>query len=147
MKQLAASEATIQAARDLRVLVGRLRRRLREQDGANDLTASQMAVLGRLLQDGPASTSDLAAAERVRPQSMAATVGSLEERGLIVRNPDPTDGRRQLMSLSESGLGFVRISRQAREEWLARALQEQYSDAERGVIVEAVALLARLAQP
>ena len=140
------SETATRAARDLRVLVGRLRRRLREQDGANDLTASQMAVLGRLLQDGPASTSDLAAAERVRPQSMAATVGSLEERGMIVRNPDPTDGRRQLMSLSESGLDFVKISRQAREEWLARALEEQYSDAERAVIVEALGLLARLTQ-
>jgi DNA-binding MarR family transcriptional regulator len=147
METRAASETSALAARDLRVLVGRLRRRLREQDGANDLTASQMAVLGRLLQDGPASTSGLAAAEHVRPQSMAATVGSLEERGLVVRNPDPTDGRRQLMTLSESGLGFVHVSRQARDEWLARALEERYSDAERDVIVEALELLARLTQP
>jgi DNA-binding MarR family transcriptional regulator len=142
-----ASETSTLAARDLRVLVGRLRRKLREQDDENDLTASQMAVLGRILQDGPASTSDLAAAERVRPQSMAATVGALEERGMVVRTQDPTDGRRQLVSLNADGLGFVHVSRRAREEWLARALEERYTDAERAVIVEALELLGRLTQP
>jgi DNA-binding MarR family transcriptional regulator len=145
--QITASETSTLAARDLRVLVGRLRRKLRKQDDENDLTASQMAVLGRILQDGPASTSDLAAAEHVRPQSMAANVGALGERGMIVRHPDPTDGRRQLVSLTEAGLGFVHVSRQARDEWLARALEERYTDAERAVIIEALTLLERLTQP
>ena len=147
MDQTTASEQSTLAAGDLRVLVGRLRRKLREQDDENDLTASQMAVLGRVMQDGPASTSDLAAAEHVRPQSMAATVGALEERGMVVRTPDPSDGRRQLVSLNAAGLAFVHVSRQAREGWLARALEKRYTDAERAVIVEALALLERLTQP
>lgn len=136
-----------QAATDLRVLVSRLRRRFRELYREDELTASQMAVLGRLHSDGPASTSDLAAAERVRPQSMAATLAALDERGMVGRAPDPADGRRQLISLTEAGRAMVHDSRRLRDEWLSTALQERYTDTERATIVEALALLGRLIEP
>jgi DNA-binding MarR family transcriptional regulator len=136
-----------EAATDLRVLVSRLRRRFRDLYREDDLTASQMAVLGRLFSDGPSSTSDLAAAEHVRPQSMAATLAALEERGMIRRAPDPADGRRQLISLTDAGRATVHDSRRLRDEWLSRALQERYSDTERTTIVEALALLERLIEP
>lgn len=135
------------AATDLRVLVSRLRRRFRDLYRPDDLTASQMAVLGRLYSDGPSGTSDLAAAEHVRPQSMAATLAALDERGMIRRDPDPADGRRQLISLTNAGHDTVHDSRRLRDEWLSRALQERYSDAERTTIVEALALLERLIEP
>ena len=67
------NDDSVRAARELRVVVGRLRRRLREVSATGDLTPSQTSVLSRLGQDGAASASDLAAAERVRPQSMAAS--------------------------------------------------------------------------
>ena len=136
-----------EAATDLRVLVSRLRRRFRDLYREDDLTASQMAVLGRLSTDGPSSTSDLAAAEHVRPQSMAATLAALDERGVIRRDPDPADGRRQLISLTDAGRATVHDSRRLRDEWLSQALQERYSDAERTTIVEALALLERLIEP
>jgi DNA-binding MarR family transcriptional regulator len=136
-----------EAATDLRVLVSRLRRRFRDLYREDDLTASQMAVLGRLYSDGPSSTSDLAAAEHVRPQSMAATLAALDERGMIRRDPDPADGRRQLISLTGEGRDTVHDSRRLRDEWLSTALQERYSDAERTTIVEALALLERLIEP
>ena len=53
-------------ASDLRLVIGQLIRRLREE--RRDLTLSQVTVLGRLDRLGPASTSDLAADERVRPR-------------------------------------------------------------------------------
>jgi DNA-binding MarR family transcriptional regulator len=146
MSQGAGSQAA-RAATDLRVLVSRLRRRFRELYDAENLTASQLAVLGRLYSDGPASTSDLAAAEHVRPQSMAATLAVLDERAMLRRDPDPHDGRRQLISLGEAGRAMVLDSRRVRDEWLARALQERYSDSERATIVEALALLERLIEP
>lgn len=132
------------AARDLRVLVGRLRRRLREVDDVQELTASQLAVLGRLDRDGAASTSDLAKVERVRPQSMAATVAVLEDRGLVARRPDPDDGRRQLLELTPAADEAVRGSRRARDEWLEQALRERFSEAELATVVEALGLLERL---
>ncbi|MGW1174641.1 MarR family winged helix-turn-helix transcriptional regulator [Kitasatospora sp. NPDC002543] len=132
------------AARELRAVYSRLRRTLREAGGASDLTPSQTAVLSRLIGDGPASASALAAAERVRPQSMAATLAALEQQGLVGRRPDPEDGRRQVVSLTEAGLAQVAGRRQARQEWLSRAMAEHYTEAERATVLEALALMDRL---
>ena len=101
-------------------------------------------MLSRLEKQGPRSASDLAAAERVRPQSMAVTVGVLEERGMVRRRPDPDDGRRQLVSLTATGREFVTDKRRAGEEWMARALQDRFSEDERQTIIAALALLDRL---
>ncbi|MGO4425161.1 MarR family winged helix-turn-helix transcriptional regulator [Streptomyces sp. MCAF7] len=136
--------SAVRAAHEIRVVVGRLRRRFKETYDNEELTPTQTAVLSRLSKDGPASTSDLAAAERVRPQSMAATLGVLDERGLIRRRPDPGDGRRQLISLSESGTAYVDDARRAGEEWLARSLESGYTEEERQTIIEALVLLDRL---
>ncbi|MGW3076072.1 MULTISPECIES: MarR family winged helix-turn-helix transcriptional regulator [unclassified Kitasatospora] len=132
------------AARELRAVFSRLRRTLRETGGSSDLTPSQTAVLSRLIGDGPASASALAAAERVRPQSMAATLAALEQHGLVGRRPDPEDGRRQLVSLTEAGLAYVADSRQARQEWLTMAMAQHYTEAERATMLEALALMDRL---
>lgn len=138
------SASAIQTAHELRVVFGRLRRQLREVAANHELTPSQTSVLSRLAKEGASSASALAAAERVRPQSMAATLAVLDERGLIQRRPDPSDGRRQLVTLTDAGSEWIEGSRRAREEWLACALQERYTEAERKVIIEALALMERL---
>ncbi|MFJ4639965.1 MarR family winged helix-turn-helix transcriptional regulator [Streptomyces hygroscopicus] len=138
------SASAVRAAHEIRVVIGRLRRRFKETYDNEQLTPSQTSVLSRLSKEGPASASALAAAERVRPQSMAATLSVLDERGLIRRRPDPDDGRRQLVSLSETGGGFMADKRRAGEEWLARSLETGYTEAERQTILEALALLDRL---
>ena len=76
-------------AHELRETIGRLVRRLRAEPGPS---VGRLAVLGRLDRDGPASISDLAGRERMRPQSMAQTVHDLESAGLVSRRPDPADG-------------------------------------------------------
>jgi DNA-binding MarR family transcriptional regulator len=141
------SESAVRAARELRTVVGRLRRRLRETYDAEGLTLSQTSALIRLSHDGPASISDLAAAERVRHQSMAAILGALEGRGFVARRPDPDDGRRQLMSATEAGRSFLADKRRAGEEWLSCALQERFTERERQVVIEALGLLDRLSTP
>ncbi|MFD8458171.1 MarR family winged helix-turn-helix transcriptional regulator [Streptomyces antimycoticus] len=138
------SASAVRAAHEIRVVIGRLRRRIKETYDNEELTPSQTSVLSRLSKEGPASASALAAAERVRPQSMAATLAALDERGLIQRRPDPDDGRRQLVSVSETGGAFLDDKRRAGEEWLTRALESGYTEAERRTILEALALLDRL---
>ncbi|WP_413810216.1 MarR family winged helix-turn-helix transcriptional regulator [Streptomyces sp. OE57] len=140
------SASAVRAAHEIRVVVGRLRRRFKEAYDNEQLTPSQTSVLSRLSKEGPASASALAAAERVRPQSMAATLAALDERGLIQRRPDPGDGRRQLVSVSDAGGAFLDDKRRAGEEWLARALESGYTEAERETILEALALLDRLSR-
>jgi DNA-binding MarR family transcriptional regulator len=140
------SESAIQTAHEVRTVVGRLRRRLRQAYDAEGLTPSQTSVLSRLDKDGPASTSELAATEGVRHQSMAATLAALEERGLIQRRADPRDGRRHVVSVSSTGRAFLDDKRRAGEEWLARALQDRYTERERQKVLEALVLLQRLAE-
>jgi DNA-binding MarR family transcriptional regulator len=112
-----------------------------------ELTPSQISVLSRLGKDGAASASDLAVSERVRPQSVASTLAALDERGLIERRPDPDDRRRQLVSLSPAGRELFEGGQRASEEWLTRALHDRYTEAERQTVIEAMALLDRLAWP
>ncbi|QIS10241.1 MarR family winged helix-turn-helix transcriptional regulator [Nocardia arthritidis] len=140
------AESAVRAANDVRTVFSRLRRRFRELAVDDDLTPSQTAVLSRLEKDGPASTSDLAAAERVRPQSMAMTVSALVGYGYVERRPDPADGRRQLLSLTETGRVKALGDRAARQEWLSHTLHERFTEAQRRTIIEAMALLDEVAQ-
>jgi DNA-binding MarR family transcriptional regulator len=130
-------------ASELRLVLGHLVRRLRAEHG---FSLSQSAVLGRLDREGTRSIGDLASAERVRPQSMAQTVSDLETDGLIERRPDPADGRRTLVSLTEQGLATLEADRRQREGWLARAIAEDLSPAEQELLSRATDLLRRLSE-
>jgi len=132
-------------AGELRVLIGRLRRRLREQADPGDLTWSQTAVLSRLDREGPATVSTLARAEGVRPQSMGATVAGLEAAGLVIGAPDPSDGRQTILSLTPACREWVRAGRAAREDWLFRAIQTELSAEEQARLIGVVDLLRRIA--
>lgn len=102
-------------------------------------------MLGRLDREGPLSTSDLAAAERVRQQSMAQTVSELEGDGLIERRPDPLDKRRALLELTATGRQRLEAERRQREGWLIEAISESFTEQERRTLAQAVPLLRRLA--
>ncbi len=129
-------------ASELRVVLGQLVRRLRAE---HRFSLAQGAVLGRLDRDGASSTSDLAAAERMRPQSMAQIVTELEADGLLSRRPDPGDGRRALIELTDQGRLTLEAERRQREGWLIRAMAESFSEEEQRALTRAVPLLRRLA--
>jgi DNA-binding MarR family transcriptional regulator len=134
---------TARLASDLRVVLGQLMRRLRAE---HRFSLSHGAVLGRLDREGPRSVSQLAVAERVRPQSMAQTVGELEAEGLLSRRPDAADRRRALVELTEAGRVVLEVDRRQREGWLAQAIAGDFTGEEQRVLAEAVALLRRLAE-
>jgi DNA-binding MarR family transcriptional regulator len=130
------------AASELRIVLGQLVRRLRAE---NTFSISQGTVLARLEREGPQTTSALAASERMRPQSMGTTIGELLAAGLVARRPDPLDGRRVLIEITEAGTETLGEDRRRREGWLAAAIAE-LSTEEQKTLVRAVPLLRRLAQ-
>jgi DNA-binding MarR family transcriptional regulator len=140
---VAAAVDTTRLASELRMVLGHLMRRLRAE---HRFSLSQGAVLGRLDREGTKSIGDLAIAERVRPQSMTQTISDLEGEGLIARRPDPADGRRILVELTDQGRDTLQADRRHREGWLARAIAEDLSPQEQQTLMEAVTLLRRLAE-
>jgi DNA-binding MarR family transcriptional regulator len=141
------TERAAALAAELRVLVGKLRRRLREQTPQlGDLTWSQVAVLGRLEREGPATVTTLARAESMRPQSMGAIVSALEGAGFVIGSPDPDDRRQTRLSVTAASREWLKASRTAREDWLSRAIQTKLAPKEREELTRAVALLHRLVE-
>jgi DNA-binding MarR family transcriptional regulator len=95
---------------------------------------------------GPAVPSALARAEQISRQGMGAMLGSLAERGLVEGRPDPQDGRRTLMTLTEAGQQVVRDQRSARTRQLAAILAERFTDAELDILRATSPLLERLGE-
>jgi DNA-binding MarR family transcriptional regulator len=141
-----ASDRAADLAAEFRVVLGKLKRRLREHTNKGDLSLSQMAVLGYLDREGPSTVTALARAEGVRPQSMGATVAALEEAGLVSGAPHPADGRQIMLSLTATAREWIKASRAAREDWLSQAIRSHLSPAEQEDLAKAAALLRRLVE-
>lgn len=131
------------AASELRLVLGQLVRRLRRE---YSFPVAQATVLGRLDREGPQTTSALAAAERVRPQSMAQTLSELAAETLVARRPDPADRRQVLIELTEEGRHRLHEDRRRREGWLAAAIAAELTPEEQHVLIAAVPLLRRLSE-
>jgi DNA-binding MarR family transcriptional regulator len=134
-----------QVGADLGVAVGRLVRRLRQGHMPGDLTLSESSVLARLDRVGAATPGELAAEERVRPQAMGVTLAGLEQRRLVTRAGDPQDGRRVLMSITESGRQLLVDRRGVKAARVAEALTAHFTDEEQRRLAEAAVLIDRLA--
>ena len=139
----ASAVSALQTALDLRAVVARLLRQFREAGADETITPSQASALARLGKGGVSTVSALASAERVRPQSMAATVDALESLGLITRSQDPGDGRRQIIELTSAGRARVEGEKDAAAAWLEHAL-DRLDASELQTISAATALLERM---
>jgi DNA-binding MarR family transcriptional regulator len=135
-----------QVAGALRVSIGLLRRRLRQAQADGGLTLPETSALARLDRGGPTTSAALARIEQISPQSMGATLGALEAKGLIERRADPGDGRRAVLSVTDAGSRLLRDKRNARTERLAKALSAGFTPAEIQLLAVASPLLERLAE-
>jgi DNA-binding MarR family transcriptional regulator len=140
-------ELPAQLASEIRALMAKLRRRLREQASPGEFTPSQMSVLVRLEREGAATVSNLARAEGMRPQSMGAVIAQLEAASLLNAAPDPDDGRQTLWSLTDACAAWLRESRAVRQDWLTRTIEARLTADEQHELAAALDLLQRLAEP
>jgi DNA-binding MarR family transcriptional regulator len=139
-------QQSVQAAAALHVSLGLLFRRMRQTTVAGELTLPETSALARLDRGGPTTAAELARAEQISPQSIGATLTTLEQRGLVARAADPQDGRRVVLTVSEAGLAVLRDKRDARVQELAQALADGFTPAECEQLMAAAPLLERLAQ-
>jgi DNA-binding MarR family transcriptional regulator len=145
MRDQGTTHASVVAG-ELRVVLGQLVRRLREQADGTDLTRSQASVLGRIDRDGPTTATVLARTEGLRPQSMGTIVAALEAAGLVAGSPDPKDGRKTILSLTQTAREQFRTGRLAREDWLIQAMSAALTQSELDQLSSSIDLLRRIAR-
>lgn len=134
-----------ETVRQVRSAVTRLARRLRAERPADALSATKISVLATLYRDGEMTPGDLAALERLQPQSLTRTLAALQADGLVSRAQDTLDRRQSVIRLTEAGLAALSADMQARERWLAKAMDISLSAGERDLLRRAAELMDRLA--
>jgi DNA-binding MarR family transcriptional regulator len=128
----------------LRLGANRLSRRLRAQRPRDALSTARLAVLADLYRDGDQTAGQLAAAQRVQPQSLTRVLAALEGAGLIARRRDLTDRRQVRLTLSAAGATALADDMALRDRWLSTALT-RLTPAERALLHLAGELMERLA--
>ena len=128
-------------ASDLVVLSARLTRAVRrevEHPGG----ARVLSILDEL---GPSGVTALAVADRCSQPTMTATVKGLEEQGLVSRRPHPTDGRAQVVDLTDSGHAELARVRRSNAELVTARLADTHHTAEE--VATAVAVMRDILRP
>jgi DNA-binding MarR family transcriptional regulator len=130
----------------LAMAVFRLRSRIRIESGirSTGIPISQLAVLGRIIAEGPTTAAALAAGEHVTQQAIAQSLATLKERGLVEKQADPSDGRKSLVTATAAGVELMEGITASREEWLTHAIDAAVRPEERPLLAEAIDLLERI---
>lgn len=114
---------TAELAGQLRVVIARLARVLRQQDqsGMPPTLLAALTTVGRV---GPLTFGELAAQEQVAAPTITKAVQKLEAKGLVSRRPDPDDGRVCRVVITAAGRRHLERARRRRTAWLATRLTE-----------------------
>lgn len=129
---------------ELRLLIQKVARRIRNNRSVADLSDSHLGVLFQLEANGDRSPGELAERERVTPPSMNRTLNGLETAGLVARHPADDDARRVRVTLTPAGLALIAETRALRSAWFAEQLAALDPD-ERRALRAALPVLRRIA--
>ncbi|HEX9065316.1 MAG TPA: MarR family transcriptional regulator [Streptosporangiaceae bacterium] len=108
-----------QPATDLLEVVSLVIRGVAENRDLSLTAAAALASLDRL---GPQRITTLAASEGVSQPSMTQLAQRLEQRGLVARTSDPSDGRVALVSLTDQGRAAIAARRERNARTIAALL-------------------------
>lgn len=106
-----------------------------------------LSTLDALDRRGPQRVSDLVALEHISQPGMTGLVGRLEAAGLVERRQDLRDRRASLVSITDSGRGYLDDVRRARAEALAGHLIDLAPDQQEALFEAMPALTALTATP
>lgn len=138
----------VERAQRLTDVITRLRRALRSSIRTDypweSLPMAQVELL-QTLAAAPLRVGELAARQRLAPNTVSGLVGKLLESGFVDRQPDPGDRRTARIALTEAGHQQLRDWQRAHERRLADAL-ESLSPADREAVMRALPGLEMLAK-
>lgn len=131
-------------AERLRRSIGRFVRAVRAR--SDTVAPMRAATLGTLDREGPRTIAALAAAHRVKHQSMSRTVGELESLGLVSRSRNRLDGRSFVIAITPAGSEVLSADRRTRGRWVAETVAERLTPEERRLLLAVPDLLDRLSE-
>lgn len=73
----------------------------------NDLTMNQYKILSLIEQQGPWLPNRLAEHMELKAATITYLVDALEQRGLVIRTPNPSDGRSHFVNFTAEGRQLV----------------------------------------
>ncbi|MEX2210613.1 MAG: MarR family transcriptional regulator [Gaiellaceae bacterium] len=126
----------------LRLAVTRMTRRLR-QVGGTDLGPAALSALDSIERLSPVTPSELAEAERVTRPTVARILGRLVKERLVIRAPDPSDGRGSLISISDEGVRVLSRVRTRKSTFLADLIRD-LPDEDVATLVRAADLIEQM---
>jgi DNA-binding MarR family transcriptional regulator len=132
-----------QPATDLLELVSLV---IRGVSGNRDLSLTAAAALSSLDRYGAQRITTMAAAEGVSQPSMSQLMQRLEQRGLVARMSDPSDGRVALVSLTDEGRAALAARRARNARRIAALLADLPDDEVRSLASALAAVLPAIRQ-
>jgi DNA-binding MarR family transcriptional regulator len=141
------TQVDLETASRLRVVIGKLSRRLRPTPTARaaGLTPTQISLLLNVARHGPIRLSDLAAAEAINPTQLSRSVAHLVEIGAFERASDEGDRRAAWVKPTAAGRRLAEKIRRERTDALNLALADLAPE-DRRRIEDAVPALEQLAE-
>ena len=119
-------------ANELRPVLLRLSRELRQETEQLGVTSQQVTLLWLIHHNPGLSLRELAAEERISAPALSGYVDRLEKAGLLARVRDANDRRRVGLALTSDGDRLLKRVRARRTTWLAdrlRGLEEDELEA------------------
>jgi DNA-binding MarR family transcriptional regulator len=131
----------------LAVVIKRLRTSMQDAAlaGAMGLSLSELLILRRLRLEGPSTAASLAAAEQVTHQAITQNLSELKSAGLVEAAPDPDDGRKKRITVTDAGNRLFESVSASRNAWLTRIIEAAVAESELPDLDKAIELLERLA--
>jgi DNA-binding MarR family transcriptional regulator len=134
---------TVEVADALRPVLLRVGRELRREARAEGISPEQVSLLVAVKYSPGIGIRDLATHERISAPALTKHADRLERDGLVTRTPNPDDGRRIGLTLTEEGHRVLRRVRSRRTAWLATRLRG-LDEAELSAVEAAIEPLSRL---
>jgi DNA-binding MarR family transcriptional regulator len=133
------------AATELREAMMAVTRQMRRHRPDHGLTLSQLELLGEISRIGVTTPAELGSRLHVRVQSLTDSINELVGRDLIVRKPDESDRRRQLIEMTDAGAALLETDRAERDAWLHATMRDNLSPLEFDLVMLLAPVLRKLA--